>query len=667
MMDDSLDNENENNNQQQHDGKREKKHPINFEYQAHVMMKNSRVGHPYDLVSKEQLENCLETMKKLHKHRYLLKSPELKDLFEAGSALFNPLTEEEKIERRRQRRKQAKEGRKSHDETILNNTEMKKRKINEISIIKEQLEERKALECSNLDQAETSLVKMGIETDEMKKKKRKHMMPDIGLKRIKKQDVLKLSNSVDEDDEDVTIESITDDSNQTASSSSASSSHVDSNSMQDEENKATTVPTILFSQRQCYMCKQMFDKVHFFYHKMCTQCGEFNYEKRNATCDLSGRVALVTGGRVKIGYESSLKLLRNNISMVIVTTRFPKDAAKRYTAEPDFDQWKDKLQIYGLDMKHIPSVYAFCDFLKQKLDRLDIIINNACQTIRRPCAYYRHVCLDEMTVSLEDLSENVKKILPTDFFMKPEMIEHTDSGIKTLISPTSDELIEHASNNPTSNQIVPYSVDSLRALTDSCNVSTSALISQIPILKEDQLYDSNLFPHKVLDVNKSQVDLRQKNSWVQKLDQVPIFEFLEVQTINVTAPFIINSRLKPLMAKMVDQDKFIINVSSMEGQFYRKTKKTTHPHLNMAKSSLNMMTRTSAADYAKSRIYMVSVDTGWNNDENPLNINNVKETYFCPLDEIDGAARIMHPIFTCIKEGKKIFGVFMKNYDSYYW
>jgi short-subunit dehydrogenase involved in D-alanine esterification of teichoic acids len=69
-------------------------------------------------------------------------------------------------------------------------------------------------------------------------------------------------------------------------------------------------------------------------------------------------------------------LLRNG-AHTIVTTRFPKDAALKLMKEPDFDRWSDRLEIYGLDFKYIPSIYEFCEFMKTKYRRLDILINNA--------------------------------------------------------------------------------------------------------------------------------------------------------------------------------------------------------------------------------------------------------------------------------------------------
>jgi len=134
--------------------------------------------------------------------------------------------------------------------------------------------------------------------------------------------------------------------------------------------------------RKCYVCSKRYDGLHFHYDQLCSECGDFNYKKRSQICDLTSKIALVTGGRTKIGYHIALLLLRNG-ALTIVTTRFPKDAALKFCKEPDFDQWSDRLHLYGLDFKYVPSVYEFCDFLKSKYSRLDIIINNAAQTIRK--------------------------------------------------------------------------------------------------------------------------------------------------------------------------------------------------------------------------------------------------------------------------------------------
>jgi NAD(P)-dependent dehydrogenase (short-subunit alcohol dehydrogenase family) len=401
----------------------------------------------------------------------------------------------------------------------------------------------------------------------------------------------------------------------------------------------------LLSPRNCYICKEEFSELHFYYDILCKKCGDLNYKKRFQTASLHGQVALITGSRVKIGYQATLMMLRAGAT-VIATTRFPVDSALRYSKEEGFAAWGDRLHIHGLDLRHIPSVELFADYVEQRYGRLDILINNAAQTVRRPAGFYAHLAENEQK-GCDALPGEARKLLGDHEACKKQIASFcSDNETGAALS------VAWHDRGP------------------GIGLRESARLSQIPFQHDNYLVSEEIFPKGRLDADLQQVDLRKTNSWRLRLGEIPITEMLEVQLVNSVAPFVLCNRLVSLMKRDHTGQKHIVNVTAMEGKFFRFKKDPRHPHTNMAKAALNMMTHTSAEELAKDGIYMNAVDTGWVTDEDPADLSRFKQEvhdFQPPLDIVDGAARVCDPFFDGILTGKHWCGKFLKDYFPIDW
>ena len=397
----------------------------------------------------------------------------------------------------------------------------------------------------------------------------------------------------------------------------------------------------LRNELACYVCKQPFAKVHRYYDSLCESCGDFNYAKREQTADLGGHYALVTGARVKIGYQAALKLLRAG-AHVIVTTRFPVDAASRYAKEPDFL----RVPRAAADLRARPaphtergSVHAVSRraAAAARLHSQQRVSDGAASRgILSPSARGRGRSLRVASGRVARRARRSRRALPG---------------------------IGRAARARNTRALVAGATGKGEGLV------RSAELSQRHYLDEDYRAGEALFPTNRYDEDLQQVDLREINSWRLRLHEVETPELLEVHLVNAIAPYVLNARLKPLLVATAGRHKHVVNVSAMEGQFYRTTKTEKHPHTNMAKAALNMMTRTSAPDFVRDGIHMNAVDTGWVTDEDPaVHAARKAELGFSPpLDIIDGAARIVDPIFVGRLTGEHVWGQFLKDYKPAPW
>ncbi len=421
-----------------------------------------------------------------------------------------------------------------------------------------------------------------------------------------------------------------------AATATGAPTRIDDETSGHELSSATDAPIAgeLLVARACYICKQRHTQVDAFYHQLCPECAALNHAKRNARTDLTNKRALLTGGRSKIGMYIALRLLRDGAHTTI-TTRFPRDAVRRFAAMPDSADWLHRLRVVGIDLRDPAQVIALADDVAAH-GSLDILINNATQTVRRSPGAYSPLVEAELTplphgdlpeiVSFGHASDQHPLALAASVAGHPILAVAAGAG-----SLTAEDL--------TASALTPGS-SSLARLADGTAIDAGGLLP----------------------------DLHDVNSWTDKVQDVNPLEMLEVQLCNTTAPFLLISRLRASMAAARCGRSYIVNVSAMEGVFGRGYKGPGHPHTNMAKAAVNMLTRTSAREMTNDGIYMTSVDTGWITDErpHPTKVRLAEEGFHAPLDLVDGAARVYDPIVRG-EAGEELFGVFLKDYKPSNW
>lgn len=404
---------------------------------------------------------------------------------------------------------------------------------------------------------------------------------------------------------------------------------------------------------KCYHCKRLYRKrtcrIVAMYGSMCTDCGLFNSFRRFESFVLNQRVdntlnkpfiALVTGGRIKIGYQLVLQLLRTENTIVITTTRFMYNALSRYQKEPDYAQFKDRLHLFQLDLRDMSRVQSFVQHIQQQFGYLDLFINNAAQTFTYDDEYYNQMYLYE--------TEQQCKL--------------------TTNNNTNDKQDQLTSNN--SQQQDKLTINNKEPSTNVIHNSNSCVVQSDNKTKDVSIVP---FTHGRTCDQFGELITVGGRFWNLEAYQVGVQEIMEINLVNSIVPQYLISALQPMMNQQSNHDrqmnsKYIVLVTCQEGRFSMTKKPTTHFHTNAAKAACNMITRTVADEYRKSGIYINSVDPGFISFA--LDTNRA-----CPLDCVDAAKRILYPIvlmermsFGQLQNAHgQLYGRLWKNYATVDW
>lgn len=359
----------------------------------------------------------------------------------------------------------------------------------------------------------------------------------------------------------------------------------------------------LHEPRRCYVCRGPFVDLDAHYDRLCPPCAARERHKRAQTADLTATLAIVTGARVRIGFRVTLALLRRGAS-VIATTRFANDAWARFAREPDFESFRDRLEVRPIDLRFAKDVARFADAVAAEHASVDILVNNAAQTVARDRAYYEQLAAIDATA-----------LLPEGVSRAPALALVSDTLDGAVPLESVSEITAHSRAAPT--------------------------------------------------------DTRGTNSWRASVDDVSVGELSSTHAVNAIAPFVLLSRLRGALSDAAARrgGAYVVNVSAIEGQFSQRRKPSRHPHTNMAKAALNMLTLSVGEELARERVYVTSVDPGWISAQNPFAQDAAQRAdgFAPPLDDDDAAARVLDPILRHKNGEAPLYGVLLKDYAVAEW
>ncbi|MCJ1390243.1 hypothetical protein MMC18_003101 [Xylographa bjoerkii] len=453
---------------------------------------------------------------------------------------------------------------------------------------------------------------------------------------------------------------IDDEQSQTGISSDPfESSDSDNNSSRSTSDVGMHINRLRPTQSRCYICMFQLREPHRFYPALCKPCGDFNIAESSLSLpenlNLKGKIALVTGGRVNLGFATALRMLRCG-AYVMVSTRYPRDAEARFGAKSDSDIWGTRLKVIGADFRTARDAFRLVALVKKQVkdwstsfglpEGLDILINNAAQTLTDSIRTEKKAIQQE---------ETLKQTTPSRFLIE------NDIGYAALVrGGLHDDLpkmLKGFSGPEHSQDITAVIEDPIAAISSSLDEVTLAEEPYSP------------------------------SSWVQSMSEIPYEDIISAHSVNFFVPLILCRELLPLMGKpklntgsptapdtpsstassqaWVAPEGYIINVSSRDGIFENNPtagmKNGKHVHTNTSKAALNMITETEARScWQKYRVAMNTVDPGYMSAAPEMAGVGV-----CPIGWEDGAGRVLWPIAMGEKGGReRIWGRFLKHFGG---